>query len=106
MEGFVTHSGTMLENMDMQVRNLGTYAREIADEMDELNGNLRDSVTEFKEQLHGGVEKTFNDFDRGLGEICLRLSDTIEKIRDSIDDLPLFIGEIKSKTAATRENEL
>jgi hypothetical protein len=96
----------MLEHMDTQVRNTGMYTKEITDGIGELNWRLGDTVREFNDQVHSGLERTFNDFDAGLGEICMRLSGTITLIKDSIDDLPLIFSELKDNIASTGENEI
>lgn len=106
VEGIAKNVEEMLEHLDTQVRNAGVYTKEINDGIGELNWRLGDAVREFNDQVHGGLERTFNDFDTGLCEICMRLSGTITQIKDSIDDLPVVFSGLKNSVTVSGENDI
>ncbi|RJE49106.1 MULTISPECIES: hypothetical protein [unclassified Dehalobacter] len=77
----------LVENMDENSRSIGLYAKEINIDVADLSANLRLSVKEFNERIQGGINGTFADFDKGLGEVTLRLATILESIRDSAEAL-------------------
>jgi hypothetical protein len=106
LDGLEERSKIMMDQMSDQTANIGANTKELTDQLDFLSYRLTDSVKEFNEHLHSGVRRTFDDFDEGLGEICMRLNETIIRIRDAIEELPELLGEVKKSIAAARENEL
>jgi hypothetical protein len=73
--------------MDEHSRNIGLYAKEINLDVADLATNLRESVQEFSSQIEVGISRTFEDFDKGLGDITLRLANILESIRESVEAL-------------------
>jgi len=77
----------LVENMEENSRSMGLYAKEINIDVAELSANLKGSVQEFTNQIQGGINRTFDDFDKGLGEVTLRLATILDSIRDSVEAL-------------------
>ena len=88
MELFEGNTTNMLASLDEQSRSIGLYAHDLNIDIGELSKNLRESVQLFTDQLHTGVERTFQDFDGGLTEVSRRLANTVESIRESVENLP------------------
>ena len=86
--------GSLLDNLDEQVRNISLYSKELSIEVKELNANLGISVKEFAGQLQGGVKGVLELFDGGLGEISQRFGVIINDIKDSADELTRVASEI------------
>lgn len=105
IEGISGNTKTMLDGMDDQSRSISLYAKELSMEVHDLNMKLESAVKEFNEHLHAGIERAFSDFDVGLEEICIRFARVINDIRDSVDELPVILGVLKSDAAAAREME-
>gem|GEM_PF-3052075 len=89
---FEGNTATLLTNLDEQSRSIGLYAKELSYDISSLSTNLKEAVAEFSEHLHEGVVRTFDDFDEGLSEVSKRLANTVESIRDSVDNLPAAIS--------------
>lgn len=77
----------LVENMEEHSRNMGLYAKEINIDVADLSTNLRESVQEFSTKIQEGIYNTFQDFDKGLGEVTLRLATILESIKDSAEAL-------------------
>jgi ABC-type transporter Mla subunit MlaD len=82
-------------SLEDQSKNMNYVSNEIAQRLHELNGSLKETMTNFTEAVGEGTGKTIAEFDEGLSEITQRLSQTIIEIRDSIDDLPIVIDSLK-----------
>lgn len=95
MDEWTNSNKSMLLNLDEQSKSLVSVSKDIAIRLSELNTGLVKTVKEFTEALQGGTVNTLTEFDDGLGEITLRLSQTITEIRDSIDELPAVIESLK-----------
>lgn len=59
-----------------------------------LNSGLSESSEAFATQLNNGLSSTFSSFDKNLSDIVLRLSGTIEEIRESVDRLPKTVNDV------------
>jgi len=79
--------------MDEHSRNIGLYAKEINLDVADLSTNLRESVREFSNQIDEGISRTFEDFDKGLGEVTLRLANVLESIRESVEALQKAVAK-------------
>ena len=90
---FEGNTATLLSNLDEQSRSIGLYAKELAYDITSLSASLKESVAEFSGHLHEGVVRTFDDFDAGLSDVSKRLANTIESIRDSVENLPLALSD-------------
>lgn len=95
MDVWINSNKSMIQNMEEKSRGLISVSREIALRLNELNSSLRDTIKEFTQAVETGSVNTLTEFDKGLGEITQRLSQTITEIRDSIDDLPVVIESLK-----------
>ncbi|HZK60912.1 MAG TPA: hypothetical protein VFC41_02470, partial [Anaerovoracaceae bacterium] len=76
-------------------RSIGLYAHDLNIDIADLSANLKESVKIFTEQIQGGVERTFQDFDEGLSEVSGRLANTVESIRESVENLPKALRDGK-----------
>lgn len=85
---FEGNTAELLSSLEEQSRSIGLYAHDLNIDINELSNNLKESVKVFNEQLHNGVQRTFQDFDGGLTEVSHRLANTIETIRESVENLP------------------
>lgn len=88
----------LVDNLEDHARNLGLYSRELNSEISELNSKLEISVKEFSEYMSKGVVSTLENFDKGLAEVCGRLSGVIKEISDSVDGLPSLLLAYKSES--------
>lgn len=77
----------LMAEMEEHSRGIGLYAKEINLDVADLSGNLRESVQAFSNQMEAGIIRTFEDFDKGLGEVTLRLANILESIRESAEAL-------------------
>ncbi|HHY82509.1 MAG TPA: hypothetical protein GX505_07495 [Clostridiales bacterium] len=95
MEEWAGNSKNIMQSIEEHNRNLHIASSEIAQHLNELNASLRACIQEFTEAVEKGTVQTISQFDEGLSEVTLRLSNTIAEIRDSIDDLPVVIDSLK-----------
>lgn len=91
---FEGNTASLLSNLDEQSRAIGLYAKELAFDVSSLSTNLRESVAEFSEHVRQGVAGTFEEFDEGLSEVSKRLANTVESIRDSVENLPKTLSAL------------
>ncbi len=91
---------TLLTNMESQTMSLVGVSSDIAQRLNELSLRLETTMKDFTDALHNGTTHTLSDFDNGLGEITERLSKTVTDIRDSIDDLPMVIEDLKKNLSS------
>ena len=97
MELFEGNTATLLNSLDEQSRSIGLHAKELTFDISALSSGLKESVAEFSEHIHGGVVRTFDDFDSGLAEVSKRLANTVESIRDSVESLPAALSGMAGK---------
>ncbi len=103
MLSHLTEQSTQLMNtLDDQVRELSFLVRDVASEISGLNKTLDQSVQQFGEQLSETTSKTFDSFDQGLNDIVAHLSNTIELISDSVDDLPAAVISVRDWVDSNR----
>ena len=76
---------------------MNNATQDISLHISQLNSNLQTTIKEFMHAVEKGTYKTITEFDEGLAEITLRLSNTITEIRDSIDDLPVIIDSFAKR---------
>lgn len=91
MERFEKTTESMLSAYDEQARSIGLYAKELDVDINLLSTTLKESVEQFSSQLHNTVDRTFNDFDKGMSEITERLADTVKNIDETVANLPKII---------------
>lgn len=92
---FEGNTTELLSSLEEQSRSIGLYAHDLNIDIATLTGNLKESVQLFTDQIHNGVERTFQDFDEGLSEVSGRLANTVESIRESVENLPKAIRDGK-----------
>jgi len=85
---FEGNTTELLTSLEEQSRSIGLYAHDLNIDIASLTHNLKESVQMFTDQIHSGVERTFQDFDEGLSEVSGRLANTVESIRESVENLP------------------
>jgi hypothetical protein len=90
---FEGNTTMLLQSMEEQSRSIGLYAKEINIDVASLTGSLRDSVSVFTEQMQSSTHKTFEAFDEGLSQISARLANTVESIRETVENLPSVIRQ-------------
>jgi len=95
MELFEGNTADLISSLDEQSRSIGLYAHDLNIDIADLSGNLKESVKIFTEQIQGGVVRTFQDFDEGLSEVSGRLANTVESIRESVENLPKALKDGK-----------
>ena len=78
----------LLQAFKEEADSINLYAKEINLDISDLSGNLKSSVTEFNEALKNNIETTLSEFDNGLGELSVRIANTVENIRDAVEALP------------------
>ncbi len=84
----------LLQNLEEQSRSMGLYAKDLNIDVATLSESLRESVGIFTEQLNNSTRKTFSEFDAGLAEVSARLANTVESIRESVENLPVILGTV------------
>ncbi|MBK5247255.1 MAG: hypothetical protein JJE49_08330 [Peptostreptococcaceae bacterium] len=92
---FEGNTTELLSSLDEQSRSIGLYAHDLNIDIADLSVNLKESVKIFTDQIQGGVERTFQDFDEGLSEVSGRLANTVESIRESVENLPKALRDGK-----------
>ncbi|MEA4890475.1 MAG: hypothetical protein VB070_13545 [Clostridiaceae bacterium] len=88
-----THS--VMNTMDEQVRDITFLTREVTTEISSLNERLEQSVKAFADKIRLSTEDTFQSVDQHVAELAQRLAYTAEIIRDSVDDLPAAVLEVR-----------
>lgn len=78
----------LLTTFEEQANSINLYAKEINLDIGELSSNLKDSVTSFSTGMQETVSKTLEEFDQGLAELSLRIANTVDNIRDAVEELP------------------
>lgn len=91
-ERYETSSNELVTAFTTQTRDMGLYAHEINLDITTLSNNLKESVAIFNEKMNDGIGLTFTEFDKGAAEFTKRMSNTIEAIREAVDDLPKIIS--------------
>jgi ABC-type transporter Mla subunit MlaD len=95
MNLFEGNTASLLHNIEEESRSIGLYVKDLNIDVTSLSTTLRESVGIFTDQLKNSTEKTFEAFDDGLAEVSERLANTVESIRESVENLPQVIGTIK-----------
>lgn len=85
---FEGNTTMLLQSLEEQSRSIGLYAKDLNIDVASLSDSLRESVGIFSEHLQSSTHKTFAEFDEGLAEVSARLANTVESIRESIENLP------------------
>ena len=83
----------LLTTFEEQANSINLYAKEINLDIGELSGNLKDSVASFSNGMQETVSRTLEEFDHGLAELSLRIANTVENIRDAVEELPQALGK-------------
>lgn len=91
---FEGSTSALLQNLDEETRSIGLYAKDLSIDINELNSGLQNSVSVFTKHLQESTIKTFEEFDNGLAEVSNRLANTVESIRESVENLPNAISII------------
>ena len=78
----------LLLSFKEEADSISLYAKEINLDISELSESLKSSVSEFNEALQNNIRTTLNEFDSGLGELSVRIANTVENIRDAVEALP------------------
>lgn len=87
-ERYEYNSTNLITSFAEQTRDMGLYAHEINLDITTLSNNLRESVGIFNDNMSKGINITFTEFDKGVAEFTKRMSNTIEAIREAVDNLP------------------
>lgn len=97
VNAFTDNHKSALQSLEEHFRNMNNATQDISLHISQLNSNLQTTIKEFMHAVEKGTYKTITEFDEGLAEITLRLSNTITEIRDSIDDLPVIIDSFAKR---------
>jgi ABC-type transporter Mla subunit MlaD len=90
----------VLDSLDDQARDISLYAKNLSEEVRQLNEQLAESVKHFADQMNVGVAQTLGSFDSGLADVSRRLGNVVVDIRDAVDELPKVIKSL------SRDNEI
>jgi uncharacterized coiled-coil DUF342 family protein len=82
---------TQLEQMDQRLKTLRDQWNETHQLMQEVNEQLSGSAKHFAEQLHKGLERTFNQFDEELSKAVQTLASGVHSLEDLLTELPNHI---------------
>ena len=88
MNLFEGNTTDLLRSLEEQSRSIGLYAKDINIDVASLSESLRESVGIFTEHLKNSTKATFAEFDSGLAEVSARLANTVESIREAVENLP------------------
>lgn len=94
MEAFQSSISALLESFEYQTRDIGLFTKELNFEIGELTAGLNGSVDTFSSSLNKQVDETMLNFDQGLAQLVLRITNTAEAIQDALDNLPRAINSI------------
>ena len=81
------NTSSIAQSFEEQAMSLNLYAKEIHSDIAGLSENLNASVEKFSSDIKEGIEFVFTDFDKGMAELTMRISDTVESINDSVENL-------------------
>ena len=81
------NAASVARSFEEQAMSLNIYAKEIHSDIAGLSENLNTSVEKFSSDIKEGIEFVFTDFDKGMAELTRRISDTVESINDSVENL-------------------
>jgi uncharacterized phage infection (PIP) family protein YhgE len=82
---------TQLEQMDQRLKTLRDQWNETHQLMQEVNERMSGSAKHFAEQLHKGLERTFNQFDEELSKAVQTLASGVHSLEDLLTELPNHI---------------
>lgn len=75
--------------------NIDEQATMYSEELNSLNKNFQVSSESFSTNLVQGIDNTFKSFDDNLSSITRHLAEVIKEIKNSSDDMPDILEEIK-----------
>ncbi|MBI9010955.1 MAG: anti-phage defense ZorAB system ZorA [Clostridiales bacterium] len=75
--------------------NIDEQATMYSEELNSLNKNFQVSSESFATNLVQGIDNTFKSFDDNLSSITRHLAEVIREIKNSSDDMPDILEEIK-----------
>ncbi|XEC95687.1 hypothetical protein AB6A23_03685 [Paenibacillus tarimensis] len=81
--------------MDERTDALSSMWETTSDVMTQMNSKLTTSMSQFTDDMHRGLSRTFTQFDEELTKSITLLSKGVESMRDGLIDLPDVIEELK-----------
>lgn len=85
---FQSSTAELLSSLSDEARSIGLYTKDLNLDVADLSNTLKESVQLFTESMNTSTEKAFAEFDNGLSDITLRFANTIESVRESVENLP------------------
>ncbi|WP_427338270.1 MotA/TolQ/ExbB proton channel family protein [Caloranaerobacter sp. DY30410] len=80
-----------IKTINQCVEELNSNWNSMQSNLEEINLQLENATKTFIENMHKGLEITFQDFDKNLAHIVNRLSGTINEIQETIDEMPRLL---------------
>jgi hypothetical protein len=84
-----------LQKMDERTETLKQIWNSNKDAITSANKHLSQSMNQFTDDMHRGLEHTFNQFDEELSKSVQHLSKGVNAIQEGIVDLPDALGTLK-----------
>ncbi|AIQ62416.1 hypothetical protein PSTEL_04140 [Paenibacillus stellifer] len=84
-----------LENMESRVEQLSQVWESASDSMAKTNKHLETSMNQFADDMHRGLQNTFNLFDQELTKSVQHLASGVEAIQEGVIDLPDAMQTLK-----------
>ncbi|GAK41823.1 hypothetical protein PUW24_11665 [Paenibacillus urinalis] len=95
VERIQTNLAEQVEDMDERVEYLGSLWSENKETMDKLSKQLSTSMSQFTDDMHRGIMRTFEKFDEELTTSVNLLAKGVDSMRDGLVDMPDVIQELK-----------
>lgn len=80
-----------IKTINQCVEELNSNWDRMQSNLEEINLQLENATKTFIENMHKGLEITFQDFDKNLAHIVNRLSGTISETQETIDEIPKLL---------------
>lgn len=95
-EKFDQKKNSHIDEMEVQLNNIGKYWDNVQSSFNELNNNFNGAVEQFADSTHESLERAFTSFDENLTEISDRLAVTITEVNNSLEDIPNSFKQLKN----------
>lgn len=92
-----------LKTINECIEELNSNWNSMQSNFEEINLQLENATKTFIENMHKGLEITFQDFDKNLAHIVNRLSGTINEIQETIDEMPRLLGATSERFSQSLE---
>ncbi|MFS0864266.1 hypothetical protein [Fredinandcohnia sp. 179-A 10B2 NHS] len=104
-ENLTRTMGEQLTTIDNRLENLKVYWKGSEDNLESLNQQLSQSMKEFANHMHSGLEHTFEQFDKNLRQALEYLQSSVMGIEDVMVSMPKLIEDFQSNLKQINESQ-